>query len=977
MNAPLPRPAAVKPGDSALARRLAAELEGEVLFDAWSRGRYATDASIYQIEPVGVVVAKTQADIVRAIQIAADAGVPVLPRGGGTSQCGQTVGAALVIDTSKHLNNVIALDRDAMTVTVEPGLVLDRLNAYLRPHALFFPVDVSPSNRATIGGMTGNNSCGARSIRYGNMVHNVRAIEAVLAGGEALRFAEVPAAPAELNGPPRYVELVKRLRALGAREADEIEARFPKLLRRVGGYNIDAIAPGAYNMAHLLVGSEGTLGFSTAITLDLKRVPAHRVLGVCHFPAFRAAMTATAAIVALGPSAVELVDPTMIRLARERPEFAATVDKFVTGDPAALLLVEFAGEDAARQRADLARLVALIADLGFPGAVVEITDAALQRQVWDVRRAGLNILMAMKGEGKPVSFVEDCAVSLADLPDYTERLDGIFRKYGTTGTWYAHASVGTLHVRPILNMKAETDVRKMRAIAEECFAMVRDYKGSHSGEHGDGLVRSEFHAAMFGPRLVDAFAEVKDAFDPGGLFNPGKIVRPPRMDDRTLFRYKPGYRLEAPPPALDWKTWPAFGAAVEMCNNNGACRKWEPGVMCPSYRATGDEVHSTRGRANSLRLALSGQLGPDAFASPEMYRAMELCVGCKGCKRECPTGVDMAKMKIEFLHHYRARHGLPLRERLFAYLPRYAGVARRLRGLARLRDLVPGAAALTERLLGLAARRKLPGFATRPFTAEPPAAPAPGAREVVLFADTFNANFEPENLETARRVLARLGYRVHVPVAADGGRRLCCGRTFLSAGLVEEARAEARRTVAALAPYVARGVPVLGLEPACLYTMRDEFTVLGLDGADATAKHAHLVEDFLETEASAGRVAFSGAGPATAILVHGHCHQKAFGTFAAQQSLLRRFPGVSVAAIESSCCGMAGAFGYDAATYDASIKIGELGVLPAVRAAGADAVIVADGVSCRQQIAHGAGRTAVHAVQVIARALGIESMLGR
>ena len=973
MNAPLPRRPAgpVTPGDSALARRLAAEIEGEVLFDPWSRGRYSTDASIYQIEPVGVVVARTQADIVRAVQIAEDAGVPVLPRGGGTSQCGQTVGAALVIDTSKYLNQVIALDRDAMTVTVEPGVVLDPLNAYLRPHGLFFPVDVSPSNRATIGGMTGNNSCGARSIRYGNMVHNVRAIEAVLAGGESLRFAPVPAEPAALNGPPRYLDLVKRLRALGAREADEIAARFPKLLRRVGGYNIDAIASGVYNMAHLLVGSEGTLGFSTAITLDLKRIPAHRVLGVCHFPAFRAAMAATAAIVELGPSAVELVDPTMIRLARERPEFAATVDKFVTGDPAALLLVEFAGDDAARQRADLARLVELIADRGFPGTVVEIADAALQRQVWDVRRAGLNILMAMKGEGKPVSFVEDCAVSLADLPDYTERLDGIFRKHGTTGTWYAHASVGTLHVRPILNMKAETDVRKMRAIAEECFAMVREYKGSHSGEHGDGLVRSEFHEAMFGSRLVDAFAEVKDAFDPGGLFNPGKIVRPPKMDDRTLFRYKPGYRIETHAPALDWTASPTFGAAVEMCNNNGACRKWEPGVMCPSYRATGDEVHSTRGRANSLRLALSGQLGPDAFTSPEMYRAMELCIGCKGCKRECPTGVDMAKMKVEFLHHYRARHGLPLRERIFAYLPRYAWIARRLRGLARLRDLIPGAAALTERLLGLAAKRTLPRFAARPFTGGVAAAPAPGAREVALFVDTFNVNFEPANAEAATRVLARLGYHVQVPVAADGGRPLCCGRTFLSAGLVDEARFEARRTAAALAPLVQRGVPIVGLEPACLYTLKDEFTALGLADAARIAARALLLEDFLESEAKAGRVVRDGAGAAPDILVHGHCHQKAFGTFAVQQSFLKRLPGVRVQAIESSCCGMAGAFGYEAATYDVSLKIGELGVLPAARAAGVDTVIVADGVSCRQQIADGAGRPAVHAVQVIARALGI------
>ena len=962
----------VSPGDGALAARLARELEGEVLFDAFSRGRYSTDASIYQIEPIGVVVAKSAEDIAGAVAIARDHGVPVLPRGAGTSQCGQTVGEALVVDTSKHLDRVLDFDAQARTVTVEPGVVLDRLNRWLEPHGLFFPVDVSPANRATIGGMAGNNSCGARSIRYGNMVHNVRAIDAVLADGAAIRFAEVPAEPQALGADGRYVELVKRMRALAQREGGEIAMRVPKLLRRVGGYNIDSIDAGGHNMAHLLVGSEGTLGFFTRITLDLQPIPPHKSLGVCHFPSFRRAMEAVAAIVALDPSAVELVDPTMVRLARESAEFRPTVDAFVRGEPGALLLVEFAGDDEEEQRRRLARLVELMGDLGLSGAVVEAVDPGFQQAIWEVRKAGLNILMSMKGDGKPVSFIEDCAVSLDDLPDYTERLDALFRRYGTQGTWYAHASVGTLHVRPVLNMKDGADVAKMRAIAEEAFAMVRDYKGSHSGEHGDGIVRSEFHEAMFGPRLVRAFEEVKDAFDPDGLFNPGKIVRPHRMDDRALFRYAPGYAVEPLDSALDWSQWGGFGPAVEMCNNNGACRKRDAGVMCPSYRATGDERHLTRGRANTLRLAISGQLGPDAFVSDGMYETMALCVGCKGCQRECPTGVDMARMKIEFLYHYRRRHGLPLRERLVAYMPRYAPWAARLAPLANLRDRVPGLARLSERTLGLSARRPLPRWRRDAFRA--PVAPvATGAgegREVVLFVDTFNTYFEPENAHAALRVLEAAGYRVRLARAADGGRPLCCGRTFLSAGLVDEARAEARRTLAALAPFVARGVPVVGLEPSCLGTLRDEFTALLPGEAAALAEHSLLFEEFLARERAAKRLDLRlKALDASNALVHGHCHQKAAGGFGAVGEVLRMVPELEVETIETGCCGMAGAFGYEAEHYDVSMRMAELGLLPAVRDADGDALIVADGVSCRHQIRDGAGREALHAARVLEMAL--------
>ncbi|MDP6691711.1 MAG: FAD-binding oxidoreductase, partial [Alphaproteobacteria bacterium] len=496
-------------GDSALAARLSRELQGQVLFDGASRGRYSTDASIYQIEPIGVVVPETEQDIVRAIQIAGDEGIPILPRGGGTSQCGQTVGEALVLDVSKQFAGVISLDVENRRATVQPGLVLDQLNAYLKPHGLYFPVDVSTSSRATIGGMTGNNSCGARSIRYGRMVENVRAIDAILADGAKLHFGQLPDDFQAADIPSRFRDIAAPLLDLGRREADEISARFPDLhddrvQRRVGGYNIDALVPGigSENLAHLLVGSEGTLAFSTAIELDLAPLPANKALGICHFPNFYAAMDATRHIVELGPAAVELVDRTMIDLAREIEIFRPTVERFVQGEPAALLLVEFAGEDGEEQLRKLAQLVELMADLGFPGAVVEATDPGFQSAVWEVRKSGLNIMMSMKGDGKPISFIEDCAVRLEDLADYTDRLTKVFHKHGTEGTWYAHASVGTLHVRPVVNLKEEAGAKQMRAMAEEAFEMVREYKGSHSGEHGDGLVRSEFHLPMFGQRMV-------------------------------------------------------------------------------------------------------------------------------------------------------------------------------------------------------------------------------------------------------------------------------------------------------------------------------------------------------------------------------------------------------------------------------------------------------------------------------------------
>jgi FAD/FMN-containing dehydrogenase/Fe-S oxidoreductase len=960
-------------GDSTLARRLSGAIQGEVLFDAFNRGRYSTDASIYQIEPVGVVVPEVQSDLDAVIAIAAEEGIPLLPRGAGTSQSGQTVGLALVVDVSKHLNSLIHLDLEESTVTVEPGIVLDQLNAGLKRHGLFFPVDVSTASRATIGGMAGNNSCGARSVRYGLMRDNVLTIDALLANGDEATFGPVPDDLDGIQGPAFYRQLTRSMVELADRESKEITSRFPKVHRRVGGYNIDALmSPGTgeshRNMAQLLVGSEGTLAFTRRLTLRLQPIPEKKILGICHFSSFYAAMASTQHIMKLSPDAVELVDQTLIELALEIPMFRDTLTRYVRGRPKALLLVEFAGQDPIHLERQLADLGSLLSDLGHSDSVVKITDAGEQRAVWDVRKAGLNIMMSMKGDGKPVSFIEDCAVPLEHLADFTDRLTGIFRDHGTSGTWYAHASEGCLHVRPILNMKSTADVKKMRSIAEKAFAMVREYGGSHSGEHGDGIVRSEFHPVMFGDRMLDIFGDIKQAVDPKGLFNPGKIVQPPKMDDRSLFRYRPDYDAENTTTHLDWSDWGGFAGAVEMCNNNGACRKRDAAVMCPSYRATGDEQHSTRGRANALRLALSGQLGPGALTSDAMHETLSLCVGCKACKRECPTGVDMARMKME-LQAMRVREvGLTAGQRLVAYLPRYAPRLAPFAGLLNSATSLPVSRRLLESLTGLTRHRALPLWQRDPGLERRTSAGPARDTEVVVLLDTFTRWFEPANGQALVDVLSAAGCHVHI-ARPKRGRPLCCGRTFLSAGLIDQARTEATRLIKALRPYLDRGIPLVGLEPACLLTLRDEYKDLFPSSeAEGLDEMALLLEEYLVRNHTSLSLDF-GPSPISHAALHCHCHQKAFDTAVDVETVLGWIPDLQVDPIASSCCGMAGDFGQWAQTYAVSMNMAELSLLPAVRNLAPESAVVAGGTSCRQQIRHGTGRDAIHFVQLLRGAL--------
>ncbi|MGA1694442.1 MAG: FAD-binding and (Fe-S)-binding domain-containing protein [Burkholderiaceae bacterium] len=987
--------------------RLRREVQGEVYSDLPARGRYATDASIYQIMPLAVAVPRTTVDLRVALDVARDAGVPVLMRGAGTSQCGQTVGEALVIDQSVHLRGMRAPDLDRQTVWVEPGMVLDHLNQALKPHGLWFPVDVSTAAQCTIGGMAGNNSCGSRSLAYGNMVHNVRSIDAILDDGTCARFEGFGDGQPMTLGSRRLSDLVSRLHQIADQVRSDMGALWPKVMRRVGGYNLDIFHPqserpytkdGSVNLAHLLVGSEGTLASFEGLELALVPIPRHKRLGVVNFPSFQRAMEMTEAIVALKPVAVELVDRTMIELCRFNPVFAPVISRALVSPDGrateALLLVEFAGDEASILDERLRALDTLVADHGLPGWVVPLVQPAEQAALWEVRKAGLNIMMSLRGDGKPISFIEDCAVPLAHLAEYTAALTEVFARHGTQGTWYAHASVGTLHVRPILDLRRD-GAQKMRAIAQEASELVRRFKGAFSGEHGDGLVRSEWVSWQFGPRLTRAFEDVKDAFDPQNRLNPGKIVRSTRMDDRHLFRFSPSYRVLPIRPALDWSEWnvdndparpsapgglgvyvgpagsgqdPAHGLAkaVEMCNNNGHCRKFDAGTMCPSYRVTRQEQHVVRGRANTLRLALSGQI-PGGLVSDAVQEALSLCVSCKGCQRECPTGVDMSRMKLEAQYARGLAYGWPLRDRLLVALPKLSAWMRTwpgLRLLPILRDRIPGLAGLLEPLIGIARTRPMQQWAPRrarlslnTLTSVPLT-----QADLVLWVDSLTEAYHPDRIALAHRLMTRQGLRVGL-VGALRGQNLCCGRTALSVGAIDEAKRRAAELRQALAPAIERGIPIVGLEPSCLLSLRDEWKAMGF------GEGVKLFEEWWVEAWDRKQIQLAPISQPTPVALHGHCHQKAAGAVPAITRALESV-GYVVTPITSSCCGMAGAFGLRPENQDISKAMAELSLAPAIRALPPDTLVVADGLSCQHQISDLTPREALHAVEALALALG-------
>jgi FAD/FMN-containing dehydrogenase/Fe-S oxidoreductase len=947
---------------------LSRSFSGEIRLDRFSRLLYSTDASIYQVEPLGVLVPQSHDDVAAAVTLAGRYRLPLLPRGGGTSLAGQTVGAALVLDYSKYMNRILEVNIEEKWARVQPGVVLDQLNAHLRPNGWRFGPDVSTSNRATLGGMMGNNSCGSHSILYGKTIDHVREMRVLLSSSDACRFSELTPLEWERKATKDNLEaMVYRSVDRIARESGpEILTRFPKVMRRVGGYNLDRfVTRESRNLCHALVGSEGTLATYTEAVVGLVPSPKLTALSVVHFADMVAAMDAMQEILRLGPAAVELVDKMLLDLTRLQPGFAPKMT-FVVGDPAAILIVEFYGESPGELQEKLDQLESRLKRGGMGTAYVRAVTPEAQANVWAIRKAGLGLLSSIRGDSKPLAFVEDTAVEPDQLSQYVARFQQILARHGTRAGFYGHASVGCLHIRPLLNLKEGSQVQKMAHIAAAVKDLVVEFKGAMSGEHGDGLARSHWNRELFGDSLYRAFCQLKAAFDPAGIMNPGKIVEAPPMTESL--RYGPQYSTVKLPTYFDFTKEGGLARAVEQCNGMGACRKLSPGTMCPSYMVTREEEHSTRGRANLLRAALSGRLPQDEYTGSRMFEALDLCLECKACKTECPANVDMAKLKYEFLAHYNARHGPSLRARVFgniAFLSRIgsatAPVSNWLLESRIIRRSLQSA-------LGIHPMRKLPRFARvtfqRHLRKHPPSLKSDSTPNVVLFNDTFTNYNEPGIGIAALKLLESAGARVCVP------EMVCCGRPLISKGLLDRAKENARKNIALLAPMLESGCVVVGCEPSCLLTLRDEYPVLvPSEEAQKLANSALLVDQYLVQQLEAGEWQPAFSQRRRPVLLHGHCHQKSLVGTTASLRLLRMTPGSEVSEIDSGCCGMAGSFGYEKEHYGLSLGIGEMRLFPAVRQAPPEAEIVASGISCRQQILHATGRKARHLAEVLAGAL--------
>ncbi|MBI3624655.1 MAG: FAD-binding protein [Candidatus Rokubacteria bacterium] len=943
-----------------LERELRRVVEGDVRFDKMTRLLYSTDASMYQVEPIGVVIPRHAGDVQAAIEVANRQNVPILPRGGGTSLTGQTVNRAIVLDFSPHMNRVLEVNREEGWCRVEPGVVQDELNSHVRSQGLLFGPDTSTSSRATLGGMVGNNSGGAHSIVYGLTVEHVVELTALLADGSRLVFGEVTPETfrMKMQAPGLEGQIYRAVARLREQYRGEILARYPKYWRRVCGYNLDELVKDRpLNMARLVVGSEGTLLTVVEAKMRLVPLPKKTALDVLHFRDIQEALESSQAILETGPYAVELTDKMILDLARGNIEQSKRM-RFIQGDPAAILIVEYAGDSDAEVKSKVEALEARRARSRVGYASHIAYDPGEQQSIWKLRKAGLGLLLGMKGDAKPIAFIEDTAVDPKYLPTFVPRFREIMAKHGADGAFYGHCSVGCIHIRPLINLKTRRGLEQVRAMADEIFDLVLEFGGAISSEHGDGRARSPFLERVFGPRLFRAFREFKHAFDPKNLMNPGNLVDSPGATEHL--RYGPNYKTWEPTTLLDFSEQGGFAASVEMCNGVGVCRKKLEGTMCPSYMATRDEEHSTRGRANALRAVLSGQLPASEFTGRRLYEVMDLCLECKACKAECPSNVDMAKLKYEFLGHYYRVNGLPLRNKLFG---RIEAVNRLGSRLAPLSNWIAGSRLhrfLLERLVGIDRRRPLPPFARETFTGwfarrERPAAGPRG--EVVLFHDTFVTYNAPHVGRAAVQLLERAGYGVRL---VD---KKCCGRPLISKGMLSEAKVHAAWNVERLLPYAERGVPVVGLEPSCLLTLRDEYVdLLRNDAARQVAKQSFLLEEFLERERHRG-LALPFGGNGRKALLHGHCHQKALVGTAPTVAALR-WAGFDVEEVDSGCCGMAGSFGFETEHYDLSVTLGNRRLIPAVKAA-ADAEVVAPGISCRQQIEHLAGRRAKHPAEVL------------
>ena len=972
-----------------LAEELRKRVSGEVRFDPFSRVLYSTDASIYQMEPVGVVIPRSVEDVLAVVEVARDNGVPVLPRGGGTSLAGQTVNHAIVIDFSKYLDQLLEVNQEEQWARVQPGIVLDQLNQRLAAHNLQYAPDPTTANRACVGGGIGNNSCGAHSVIYGKTLDHVLEMDVVLADATQAHFRSLDSheLEAKLSGSGLESDIYRGLRRLARENLTEVQARYPTIQRRVSGYNLDEfLTDDPFNLSRMVVGSEGTLCVVTEAKVNLVPRPTMTGLSVLHFAGIVEASEATKEVLRHNPSSIEVMDKILLDRSRESLGHSQNLS-FIEGDPGALLAVEFYGESEAELEAKLNALRDDMAHRRLGYAWVNLMDRGAQAGVWNVRKAGLGLLMGIHGDAKPLPFVEDTAVDPENLGEFVRRFDEIVRSHNTVAAYYGHASVGCLHIRPLISLKDPQGIADMVSIGDEISDLVRQFGGSMSGEHGDGIVRGVWTEKMFGPQIYQVFRDVKKTFDPQGIMNPGKIVDCPPMTENL--RYGSDYRTSSVSTRLDFSLDTDYAGAVEMCNGMGACRKLD-GAMCPSYMATREEEHSTRGRANLLRAALSGALPDGALTSQRLHDALDLCLECKACKAECDSGVDMAKLKYEFLARYQEVNGLPLRNRVFAHINRINRLGSRFAPFSNWAARSPLGKLVSSAVLGVHPSRSLPTFARETFSqwfegrpkiplnpplskgderGIPPTSNAEAGEvttkgTVVLFNDTFMEYNYPEVGKATVALLEAAGFRVTL------ANPRCCGRPMISKGLLDEAAANARYNVELLHAYAGQGIPIVGCEPSCVLTFRDEYPELLKDEKSRTvAAHTYLIDEFLVMLQDSGRLDLTFRDVPKKVLFHAHCHQKALVGTDSSLKALRMAPGFQVELVNAGCCGMAGSFGFEKEHYDVSMKIGEQALFPAVRAKHQDWDVAVMGVSCRQQIEHGTGRGARHLAEVLADAL--------
>jgi FAD/FMN-containing dehydrogenase/Fe-S oxidoreductase len=958
-----------------LAQALRRVVGGEVRFDSYTRHLFSRDASMYSIEPIGVVFPRDAADVAAVLTTAGEFGLPVLPRGAGTSLAGQTVGRAIVMDFSRHMTRIIDIDAERNMARVQPGVVQEQLNLAAARHGLVFGPDTSTRNRATLGGMIGNNSAGSQSVRYGMTIDHVLSLDVVLSDASRSTFGPLTAGELERRAavPTLDGTICRDLPGLVERHREAIATGFPRFWRQSGGYRLDRLPPdprsAGLDLAKFVVGSEGTLVTVVEATVRLVPAPRHRVIAVGHFTSVPAAIEATQDALDCQPAAVELLDRTIIELSRQKLEYRS-LGSILEGDPQALLFVTFFGETSGEAEAGLDRLDERWRAHGHGYHTLRAVHAAEQAALLKVREAGLGLLMAAStGARRPLAFVEDTAVEPAKLAAYTARFRQILDSRGLTAGFYGHCSVGCLHVRPFIDLSAPGQPELMRAVAEEVRELVLEYGGVNSSEHGDGLARSEFNRRVFGDSLYAAMQETKRLFDPGDRMNPGKIVNAPAMTEHLRDAAQPARPVLAT--RLRFDVPGGMRGAADRCMNIGLCRKASTGVMCPSYMATRDEEHSTRGRANALLYALSQPDPRAALGSERLHDILDLCLECKACKSECPLGVDMAALKTEALATYHDQHGIPLRSRMFGSIRALNRLGSAVFPLSNLAAGWRPARLMAQRWLGISAARPLPRFHRqdlRSWFRRRPARPSPSSQgELIFLADSFTTFTEPSAGRAAIELLELAGWQVRFEGTG------CCGRASLSKGLVDQARRMAAGMAERLGEAAARGVPIVGVEPSCLLTLRDEYAALlpGDPRAQAVAAATRLPEELLLEAIAEGRLILpkeNGVG-SRRILFHGHCHQKALSGTSATTALLRSIPGAEVIEVDAGCCGMAGSFGFEAEHYELSMRIGELRLFPAIRAEARETIIAATGVSCRQQIEHGTGRPARHPLEVIRQVL--------